>query len=150
MVSPLILITFASELVNYSSHTESLNVQENQTLITFVSILLRKRRNCNLQGLLRLNAYRILDQFGCKGTDRSSGRTTFFENFIRTILLARGRPVSVFPGPLSNKQDKTCSFLIRPGKTGLQRHLQKCRTKFDPRAIDEATDFNQIFKIYFV
>ena len=25
--------------------------------------------------------------------------------------------------------------LLRPGKTGLQRHLQNFRTKFDPRAI---------------
>ena len=29
----------------------------------------------------------------------------------------------------------TCVFLLRPGKTIMQRHLQNCRTKLDPRAI---------------
>jgi len=46
-----------------------------------------------------------------------------------------GRSATVFPGPPNNKQDRTWLFLYRPGNISPLRHLQNCRTKFDPRAI---------------
>ena len=63
------------------------------------------------------------------------GRYSSFTAFIGTISSARGRSVAVFPGLLNNKQDKTRLLLLWPGKATMQRHLQNCGTKFDPRAI---------------
>ena len=63
------------------------------------------------------------------------------------LSFARGRSVTVFPGPLNYKQDKTRLLFLWPGKTTIQRHLQNCGTKFDPRAM--AWTFIQIPLILF-
>ena len=58
----------------------------------------------------------------------------FSAAFIGTICPARGRSVSVFPGFQNHWQDRAHLFLCCPRNITMQRHLQNCRTKVDPRA----------------